>query len=112
MINFQKNRINKVINKEVHSEAEKVFLQYANDFSTSLMLQAKWIAHNSKADVVLSVHMHEALEAMNDKSRKKVWLRESAKILGSALVGAFMTPLQKRLDKTRPNCTLLNWRIV
>jgi len=22
-----------------------------------------------------------------------------------------MTPLRKRLDKTRPNCTILSWRI-
>ena len=77
------------IDKELHAKAEKAIKQYVNDFATSLLLQAKVIAYRSKADVVLSNHVDEALETVN-RSRQQTWSRELVIIIGSALLGAFV----------------------
>jgi protein-S-isoprenylcysteine O-methyltransferase Ste14 len=77
------------IDKELHPQAEKTAKQYINEFATSLLLQAKITAYRSKADVVLSSHVDEALDTIN-RGRKQIWSRELVIIIGSALLGAFI----------------------
>ena len=77
------------VEKDLHPEAEKRAKQYVNDFATSLLLQAKIIAFRTKADVVLSNHVDEALDSIN-RDKKQTWSRELLIILGSAFVGAFI----------------------
>jgi hypothetical protein len=77
------------IDTELHPQAEKAIKQFVSDFATSLILQAKLIAYRSKADLVLSTHVDEALDTVN-RNRKQTWSRELLIILGSALLGAFV----------------------
>src|SRR5687768_10671578 len=76
-----------VINKKFHAQAEKVVTQYVNDFAKSLITQAKFIAYNAKADVVMSNHVHEALETINNSPKKKARYREIARDSGGILLG-------------------------
>lgn len=74
---------------ELHPNAKKQARQHVNNFSTALILQAKIIAYRTKADTVLTHHINDALDAINNE-RKQSWSRELLIILGSAFVGAFI----------------------
>jgi len=74
---------------DLHPEAEKRAKQYVMDFATSLLLQAKLIAFRTKADMVLSNYIDEALDSIN-RDKNRTWSRELLIILGSAFVGAFI----------------------
>lgn len=77
------------IQKELHPQAANLAREFVNDFAISLLLQAKTIAYQQKADVVMSSHIVEAREILQAE-HKKSWSREILIILGSALVGAFI----------------------
>ena len=55
----------------------------------SSLLQAKILAFQEHADLVLSNHIDEALQVIS-RERKKRWSRELLIVLGSALFGAFI----------------------
>jgi hypothetical protein len=83
------NRQIEAIRKELHPQAERLAKDYINDFATSLILQAKTLAHNRRADVVLSNHIEEALDTMYSE-RKQPWSKELMMVLGGAFFGAFI----------------------
>jgi len=83
------NNQTEAINKELHPQAGSSIKRYTQDFATSLMLQAKIIAYRSKADVVLSSHVDEALDKIY-KERKQSSARELLIVLGGAFFGAFI----------------------
>ena len=77
------------LNKELHPHAEQVAKEYVDEFAASLLLQAKMLAFQEHADLVLSNHIEEALQVIN-RARKKSWTRELMIVIGSALFGAFI----------------------
>ena len=77
------------LNKELHPHAEQVAKEYVDEFAASLLLQAKMLAFQEHADLVLSNHIEEALQVIN-RERKKSWTRELMIVIGSALFGAFI----------------------
>jgi hypothetical protein len=83
------NSQTEAISKELHAQAANLAREYVNDFSISLLLQAKTIAYQQKADMVMSSHVAEAREILQSE-QKKSWSREILMILGSALLGAFI----------------------
>ncbi len=83
------NNQTEVINTEIHPQAGFAIKKYTHDFATSLLLQAKTIAYRSKADVVLSSHVDEALDKIY-KDRKQSSTKELLIVLGGAFFGAFI----------------------
>lgn len=77
------------LNKELHPHAEEVARQYVDEFAASLLLQAKMLAFQEKADLVLSNHVDEAREVIR-RERKKRWSKDLLVVVGSALFGAFI----------------------
>jgi hypothetical protein len=75
--------------KELHPAAEALAQRHINDFATSLLQQAKTLAHQRKDDVVTSNHIKEALNIIH-KEQKQSWWRELIIMIGSALFGAFI----------------------
>ena len=92
------------INKELHQQAETSVKKYTHDFATSLLLQAKIIAYRSKADVVLSSHVDEALDKIYNE-RKQSWSKELLIVLGGAFFGAFIQGFISELSSG--NATLI-----
>ena len=83
------NSQTEVIQKDLHPQAENLAYEFVNDFAVSLLLQAKTIAYQRKADVVMSSHIIEAREILQSEYRKN-WFREILIVLGSAFLGAFI----------------------
>jgi hypothetical protein len=77
------------INIEVHSEATELARNYIIDFATALLLEAKNIAFNKRASIVLDIDVEEALSRVT-KKRKDSWAQETGLIIGSSLFGAFV----------------------
>ena len=77
------------LNKELHSQAELLAKEYVDEFAASLLLQAKMLAFQENADMVLSNHIEEARQVIR-RERKQRWARELLVVMGSALFGAFI----------------------
>jgi hypothetical protein len=85
------------LNKDLHPHAEEVAKDYVDEFASSLLLQAKMLAFQEHADLVLSNHVEEALEVIS-RERKKRWTRELLIVIGSALFGAFIPGFMTELS--------------
>ena len=77
------------LNKDLHPHAEQVAKEYVDEFAASLLLQAKMLAFQENADLVLSNHVADARQVIN-RERKPRWSRELLIVIGSALFGAFI----------------------
>ena len=73
----------------LHSEAEIKITDYVEDFATSLLLQAKLLAFRKQAPIVSSKDVDEARDLISSE-RRRVWSKETSKIVGGALFGAFI----------------------
>lgn len=83
------NSQTEAIKIELHPQAANLARELVNDFSISLLLQAKTMAFQQKADMVMSSHINEAREILQSE-QKRNWSREIFMILGSAFLGAFI----------------------
>lgn len=81
-----------VVAKQLHASAKDRAKEHIDEFATTLILQAKIIAFREKAELVLKRHVDEAFEFIFAKKQRE-WARELFKILGGALVGAFVPGL-------------------
>lgn len=54
-------------NKEVHPDAKQYFEEYINNFSESLLLQAKILAHLRDYNSVQTNHIKEALTVLQER---------------------------------------------
>ena len=88
------------LNKEFHPRAEQLAAEFVDEFAASLLLQAKMLASQERAEVVLSNHVEEAREVLI-RERKKRWYRELLIIFGSALFGAFIPGFTTELSTGR-----------
>jgi len=84
----------------LHPHAEELASKYVNEFSVSLLLQAKLLAWNRNDDIVLSNHVEAALNFIR-KSEEKKRVRELAMLFGSAFIGAFLQGALTELSNNR-----------
>ena len=77
------------LNKEFHARAQQLAKEYVDEFAASLLLQAKMLASQERAEMVLSNHVEEAREVLS-RERRRRWYREPLIVFGSALFGAFI----------------------
>jgi hypothetical protein len=77
------------ISKDLHPQAGALVRAHVNEFATSLLLQAKMIAYQRRADVVLTTHVDEARNViLSEHTRSRS--RELKIAVGGALFGAFI----------------------
>ncbi len=86
-----------LLKKELHPQAANLSREFVNDYAVALLIQAKIIANQQKADVVTSNHIIEAHEILQSE-HKKNWSREILMIIGSALLGAFIQGFASELS--------------
>jgi hypothetical protein len=89
------------LSKELHPHAEQLAREYVDEFAASLLLQAKILAFQENADLVLSNHVDEARQVIS-RERKKRWVRELLIVVGSALFGAFIPGFITELSAGHP----------
>ena len=92
--------LREAISLELHPHAEELASKYVNEFSVSLLLQAKLLAWNRNDDIVLSNHVEAALNFIR-KSEEKKRVRELAMLFGSAFIGAFLQGALTELSNNR-----------
>lgn len=78
------------LNKEFHPHADEVAQEYIAEFTALLLRQAKLLAFQENADLVLSNHVADARQIIS-RERHKRWTRELWIALGSTLFGAFIS---------------------
>lgn len=82
----------KIIAKPLHQSAGEQAKKYVDDFATTLVLQAKLFASLENAELVLRRHIDEAVKfILSQKTRDLT--KEFVKIIGGALIGAFVPGL-------------------
>jgi len=74
------------LNKELHPHAEQVAKEYVDGFAASLLLQAKMLAFQENADLVLSNHIEDARQIIS-RERKRRWSRRPVSCLRKRFVG-------------------------
>lgn len=94
------------LNKELHPHAEQLAREIVNDFAANLLLQSKLVASQQRAEVVLRVHIEEALNIIS-REQKKGWSRELLIVIGAALFGAFIPGFITELSAGRQQLTVI-----
>lgn len=84
------NKQLEVVDKPLHPNAAKVARESANEFLASLLLLSKTLAYQRGDDEVLSTHMYEAQNILQNRKRRKRW-NDSMLAVGGALFGAFIS---------------------
>jgi uncharacterized membrane protein YeaQ/YmgE (transglycosylase-associated protein family) len=83
------SRIGDIAKVEVHTAAKQYFDEVVDQYSTTLLYQAKLLAYQRKDDAVLRNHVDEAQEIV-EQQRKQNRGRELQIVVGSSLFGAFV----------------------
>lgn len=75
-----------VIDIDIHQTAVTLAREYINEFAVSLLLQAKTLAFQRRADIVLSTHVEEARNIVLSETQKS-WPSDLKLAFGGALLG-------------------------
>lgn len=91
-------------NKEVHPDAKQYFEEYINNFSESLLLQAKVLAHLRDYNSVQTNHIKEALTVLQERRESNRFRYYFMTVFGGGSFGAFLSGLLTELsvDNLRP----------
>jgi len=76
--------------KQVHPEAEVRIRQYVSDFATSLLLQARLLAHEGRDSIVLSRHVERAASIIKKAADERGWIKDLFIAVGGAFFGTFL----------------------
>ncbi len=90
----------------IHPQAAELIKNQASDFTESLILQSKILAHQNRHDVVLRTHVEEALIILSARQQQQ-WRDHLALIIGSAFLGAFVQGFTDQLLAEAPNIPLI-----
>jgi hypothetical protein len=83
------NPLSDALDLELHPAAQSAVLDRVNEFATTLILEAKRLAYQKKADVVLSSYVEESLELITS-GRQESLTKQLAQFIGGAFFGAFI----------------------
>jgi hypothetical protein len=92
------NKLSNALDTDIYPDAEQTTLRIVDDFATALVLEAKRLAYQGKADVVLSSHIEEAYNVITSKRRENL-LKQICQIIGGAFFGAFIQGFISELPK-------------
>jgi hypothetical protein len=74
---------------DLHPQATELIRKTVRQYSVSLLLASKLTAYRLRADLVLSNHVEQALQAISFQ-KEGSWYKQVGIIVGSALFGAFV----------------------
>ena len=78
------------VEMELHAQAEEIARSFVNEYAVSLLIiQAKALAFQRRADLVLSTHIEEARDIIM-RAEERTWAKELRLVFGGALLGAFI----------------------
>jgi len=97
------------ITRVVHPEAAELVLRSAMDFATSLILQAKVLAHARRDNVVLTRHVEDARYVLSSQEEQRSWSRQVLILIGSAVFGASFSAFVREVLASQPN---MPWIVV
>jgi hypothetical protein len=101
MANIEK----KILEKQLHSNAEIAAEEYIKQFADALVIQSKTIADLDGADEVQRMHVEKARGIVLTLSQNKSRLRDALLLIGSLLVGASLQGIfaEYSFPTPRPN---------
>ena len=79
-----------LVDKPLHPNAVSIARESVDDYAASLIVLAKTLAFQRGDDEVLSTHVYEALDIIQNRKRRKRW-KDSMIAIGGALFGAFVS---------------------
>ena len=79
-----------LVEKPLHQNAVNIARESVDDYAASLIVLAKTLAFQRGDDEVLSTHVFEALDIIQNRKRRKRW-KDSMIAIGGALFGAFVS---------------------
>jgi hypothetical protein len=82
-------RLDEVINKDFHPQAKELIIQFVEHFATTLILQAKTLAFNRDAELILKNDVQDALDSIT-REQKQIYRKQFVIVIGGALFGAFV----------------------
>ena len=89
MMSTSSRRIRNPTSLELHPAAEHEIRERVDDFAFSLLSEAKRVAFQAKADIVLASHVTESLEIINSRKKENLG-KQISQIVGGAFFGAFV----------------------
>lgn len=95
-----------IVDKQLHPLAKEQATKLVNELAITLVLQAKTLAFREKAELVLKRHIDESLEFILHH-KKREWISEFLKIIGGALIGAFVPGLITSLPANDITSTII-----
>lgn len=93
-----KNKQDEIINKPVSADADQFAKNCIDEFSESLLWQAKSLAYQRKNEMVLREHIEESLRIAQRQTNKK-WFPEIIILLGGIFAGTFIQGVASELLK-------------
>lgn len=84
------NSQREAVNQDLHPQAQALIKELVGDFSTSLILRAKIISFERRADVVITNHVREAHESLRPADYRRSWGGQLMTVVGGAMFGAFI----------------------
>jgi hypothetical protein len=100
-----------LIEKPLHPNAVELAREAVSDFSASLIVLAKTLAYQRRDDEVLSTHVYEAMEIIQNRKRRKRW-KDFMLAIGGAMFGAFVSGFATQLNTGNSKVLLAFYVIV
>lgn len=91
----------RILGRPLHENAEVLVREVVDDFTNSLLLQAKTLAFFRDDDVVTSGHIRHSLEILRTRVQRS-WVRDVSVLIGGAFFGTFLQgfiPEMQKADK-------------
>lgn len=89
-----------LVDKPLHPNAVSTARENVDDYALSLVILAKTLAFQRGDDEVLSTHVYEAIDIIQNRKRRKRW-KDSMLAIGGALFGAFVSGFITELSTGR-----------
>jgi hypothetical protein len=86
-----------LVEKPLHPNAVALASETVSDFSTALIVLAKTLAYQRRDDEVLSTHVYEAVEIIQNRKKRKRW-KDFMLAVGGAMFGAFVSGFATQLN--------------
>ena len=95
---FSKKREDEILNKPISADAEAFAKEYINEFSETLLWQAKALAYQRRNEMVLREHIEESLRIAKREADEK-WWPQLLILGGGTLAGTFIQGIANELLK-------------
>jgi len=99
------DKLLELVDRPLHSHAVEVARESVDDYAASLVVLAKTLAFQRGDDEVLSTHVYEALNTLQNRKNRTRW-KDFLLAIGGALFGAFVSGFVTELSTGHSNVLL------